>query len=527
MLFKDPRHSCALVNEGPCGYPSLLENRSGVPPTRQARGWNHGPVYSLSSVFAPCAHNVMHALLKRHLAVQRVISSDACFDWFYDSCNRAGGWFELYYSDCAPMRFGSVNDWIGQWPTAKQSMFQASYDRLHRYKPNVVRLFVKAEIMTMLWLFTGVVYSVKPRIIQAYPNYVTQAMFSWEIANLQARLFHFRRVSLGENIEITIACGMTPKDIGEWCDAAEADLPGAGVLEQDATSWDAMQQLFHFQLKMRIYKRLGLSQGALDFIARGFRVTGVSITSAGGTVTTDTDGTVKSGHADTTLGNSIINAAIAATAAHTLGCAARIIVAGDDLLMFVKHPLLSGRELGHSLAAIAAGYGIIPKAAIHDSVCHASFISLAFFRSRFGNIVASPKPGRQLAKLFWSVKRIAEDKRNGYVRAVCQGMLRICPGMPVLSPWLRAVEAAHNGGADFMAKTGHYVIDQPFMGNYNYVEDDVYDAFCQRYGFTDSDVRELTSYVCRHTFGGVHRHCLVERMKDVDLVDYGGAATCY
>lgn len=518
----DPKHHVEHHSAHSCGLVTIEALPLCQTPCRP-RAWNYGPVFGVAAVFGGCAHNLMHACALRHLAVQPPSPPPDAFDWFLQAVNAPGGLVDRYHSEMEPWRFSSVLEWMARWPRSKSEAIFSSITRGHKYAPSVVRLFIKTEVTPVLWLSHGFpsAHPVKPRMIQAYANLATQASRSYEVASVQAKLFHIRRFSVGDHIDCTVACGMTPIDVAAWCCEVERDLPNGFWLELDASSFDATIQRVHYELKMAVYRALGVTNPTLDFLAAGFRVRGVSITALGGRVETRTNGTVKSGHADTTLGNSIINSAVICSALHDAGCRAAVIVAGDDALVRFTCDVRCARMVAGEVCDRVAFRGLKPKAALHQVIERASFISLCFFRSACGSLVASPKPGKQLAKLFWSIRALSERERAGYLRCVCDGMLVLCPDIPVLSPWLRAVRTANAGGRDYSGTTGVYILDglTPSCARARY---DLTDSFCSRYGFSRSDLLDLESHVVRCDAPGIYHHPLVERMKEIDLGDFCG-----
>lgn len=518
----DPKHRVEHLDPSDCGLTPLHELRH-AEEARRARAWNHGPVFGIGAVFGGCAHNIMHACALRHLARQEPAPAAGAFNWFLGAVTAPGGLVDLYHHQLEPNRFAGPWEWLNRWPRSKADAILHSVSRWHRYAPSVVRLFIKTEVGPVQWDDVGdpEAHPVKPRMIQAYANLATQFTQSYEVASIQARLFHLRRVAIGPMIDCTVACGMTPAAVASWASEVETAHPLGAWLELDASSFDATIQSAHYEVKMAVYRALGMSEATMKFLAAGFRVRGVSITSQGGRVETRAEGTVKSGHADTTLGNSIINAAVICTALNACGCRASVIVAGDDALVRFCHPSYDFRVVGAAICTSVSALGLRPKGALHHRIERASFISLCFFRSECGQLVASPKPGRQLAKLFWSIRNVPPTQREGYVRCVCDGMLAICPSIPVLSPWLRAVSAAHQCGKDFRGKVGIYLLDSPDSAGQTPARD-VRRSFCERYGFTDDEVVELERHVVTTCQPGIYYHPLVERMKRLDLGDFCG-----
>jgi hypothetical protein len=275
--------------------------------------------------------------------------------------------------------------------------------------------------------------------------------------------------------------------------------------ERDGKSWDATMQRFHHDLKMRVYR--AYSRELAEFVDRGFVATGM----AGfpdGVLRYRINGTVKSGHNDTTLGNSLINAMIALEACCILGIEAEILVAGDDLLIATAVD-------PSQLSAIEATFGIVPDARVFRDYIDVSFISGCWLRAD-GGFKFCPKLGRLFAKLWWTVQPPSARHALSYRQGVVSGLGVSVGDVPLYRDFLRAETAKpmapEQVSRDFARKLG-------FLGG-NAANADTTIDLMRKYHLLPSEfeglatfLRELPMYPCYFSTE------LVDRVLDVDLAD--------
>jgi len=139
---------------------------------------------------------------------------------------------------------------------------------------------------------------------------------------------------------------------------------------------------------------------------------------------------VKSGHNDTTMGNTIVNALIALEAVVACGLRASIIVAGDDLLVAVD-----GAFDEHAVAAVERGCGIVPEYRKFHSWSDVSFISGMWWYAG-GIYNFTPKLGRLLARLWWTVHPPGRKHFHRYRAGVSKGLAPTVGPLPIYSALL-------------------------------------------------------------------------------------------
>jgi len=217
----------------------------------------------------------------------------------------------------------------------------------------------------------------------------------------------------GVKFLIRYSATMSHQDIGKFADKSERlrrDYKCSWIDERDGQNWDSNVQRPHRLAVVGLY---GMCDKALArHTLKGVDCRGVH-QGANGRIEYETDGTVKSGHWDTSVGNSILNIEIAVQAILLLPLRlrpkmVRALVMGDDYLawLYFDHDV-DPVALRQALDDIEKGLGISPKRGIFADLIHASFISLTFYRTMSGTYCPLPKVGRMFSKLFWTVTPLA------------------------------------------------------------------------------------------------------------------------
>jgi len=320
------------------------------------------------------------------------------------------------YIDAACVYEGS---WLSKWPASKARAILESI-AVDPVSPDRLKSFIKREISHS--------FPKRPRAIQGYLNLHTQALFGPQQTSFQkglASLWTIDGYELYPGIFVTMASGVSALDLGRWMDLCEAyDF----FYERDGKNWDATMGLQHHALKWLVMDACDEELGA--FVRQGYRCRGVH---KGQTLYRyELSGTVKSGHNDTTSGNTLVNAFICADALRRSNRQGRIIVAGDDLLAAVRGNPFPLEEL-------EAEYGIKPEARWFSDPQDATFISGGWLWG--GRWVFAPLLGRLLARLFWSVKPPSKRRRDAHLYGIAAGLQPTVECLPVyrdfIAPYLR------------------------------------------------------------------------------------------
>lgn len=385
--------------------------------------------------------------------------------------------------------------WEGKWPVGKQRAIATSV-RNDEVRPGLVKAMVKREIYHNV--------PSRARLIQFYSNLATQALFGPQFYALQDVVAHeFRDRIIGHGIDVTIACGMNADDLGAWMDRVMERNP-YGFYERDGKNWDSTMTQVHAEFKRSLYSIF--DPELADFVA-------ACETVKGGAAIKDCyyrytmAFTVKSGHNDTTLGNSLINAAIVIEALISLTLRGSILVMGDDVLVAIYDSFDSER-----IVEIEKGFGIQPEARVRGGGFkdpeRVTFISGCWMYD--GAYRFCPIPGRLIARTWWTVNNPGSGaKLDAYRRAVSLGLLASCRNMPVIRVFL-------NKFLPSSSRVGRSDKGYVYRTSANGLVDGMA-AFCKRYEVTEAQVAE-----CEQWLEGIVaeplilRHPLLSRMVEVD-----------
>jgi len=447
-----------------------------------------GYVSSMSHVCRRCGCNAHHSLCNRH-GLKR-LDPTRPFTLCLESLVLA---FRVVAVNYVRFRTGR-QAWLLKWPASKRDLFLRSmvFDPSVPYK---VKIMVKYEYD----------HSVprRARAIQMYFNLITQAMFGPHFYALQkATCELFNRLELSPGIDVTIASGMNASHLSLWMD----NVVARGALwfyERDGKDWDSTMSVMHARLRIMLY---GLVDARLsDFTMRCVKVKGFGRFREG-ILRYSVFTTVKSGQNDTSLGNGIVNLAIIVESMMLLGLRGSVIVSGDDLLV----AMYQDYDVG-ALKAIEESLGIKPVARKFTSPFDVSFVSGVWFLN--GNKYQFiPKPGRLVARLWWSVNPPSSRKLEAYRRGVVRGLLPVCGGIPIIRKWLSKFDS--EGEAlpnDRYWVLKHCAVDWDPLVLYH---------FCARYGVTVSQVEECESMLdALPTEPLFIRHPVLDAMMRVDLAD--------
>lgn len=453
-----------------------------------------GLATGLAYVARSCLCNAENALCNRHGVAAPPFTGD--FDRFTSYLHSVSNSVGLLYTDYLSVW---TRQWLLKWPKRKQTDITQSTlnDEL---KPAEVKMMVKREALIKM--------PTKARGIQYYVNLCTQALFGAEFFSLQKSWTSwFCRRDVGHGVRLTFASGMNATALGEWMREVLASNPNTHFYERDGKNWDSTMQRPHLELRLAAYACAG--DDFARFVRAGFDVKG-KVPRSG--LAYRLRGTVKSGHNDTTLGNSIVNGGIIVEVMWALGLTGDIIITGDDALVAI-----SGDFDEHCFARHEATFGIVPEYRKFTNPMDVSFISGVWFPSSPSHWAFVPKPGRLLARLFWSVRPPSERARQRYLNSIVLGLRPSCQALPVIAAFLDA-------HFDAAAGTGGVVVDKRLdvwaAGHYQVNPVVLRAAFCSRYGLTDFQVADAEGLLSScHGLIGLVSHDTLDRIMAVDLAD--------
>lgn len=445
----------------------------------------------LAWVCRSCPCNLHQALCHRHGAAPPSATPDFTATLAYLSSVAA----EIEFAYTEHLSFWA-DAWIRKWPAKKQAMIRASVD-LDEVRPDRVVTMVKREVYHKA--------PTKARMIQYYPTLADQARFGPEFYSLQKTYTAwFQRRLVSDGIRVTFASGLNSNALSAWMSEVISDYANPMFYERDGKNWDSTMQEAHLGVRLAAYSCAGDEFRA--FVKAGFHVTGRA---ARGALKYRLRGTVKSGHNDTTLGNSLVNAFIAYESMRELHLRGDILVAGDDLLV-----VIDGDYDFDKLVAAERRFGIVPEARKFESPGDVSFISGVWLECDSGYLFA-PKPGRLLARLFWTTQPPPPGKEQQYLNGIVAGLSPTCSEVPIV----RAFLAAHyREGCEAMIRPDwKYRVCLERVGP---IPKGLLAPFCRRYGLTLDDVEAVESFIFEHRGKiGLLSHPVLDRVVAVDLAD--------
>jgi hypothetical protein len=464
-----------------------------------------GPVFGPSWTCRSCTCNFHNALCNRHAKTAPKIMLPFCEarDMLKFHAQNLAADYNISYGYWE-------KEWINKWPQNKIVAFETSLkydvDSFGR-----VKSFVKRE--------PGHKKVKKARAIQGYANFATQARLGPQVYAAQKTLCHRFNSRSGQNryknIGITFASGMNAVELGEWMEMVHDRFGSPWFYERDGANWDATMQAEHQELVNILYEKI-FDPLTYERIQKCRKVKGVNVTTDRETKLTTKikytlDETTKSGHNDTSLRNSIINAAIAYQSAINHGLECEIIVAGDDLLMACKtKPDLQ------RLIQYESQLGINPEAGVMDDYTKVTFISGHWCKDVLGYKFV-PLLGRLLLRLYWTTSPLRPCDYQGFKYGVSQGLKPSCGQLPVYSALLdiekpkKITASAKRAIGDKYLKVWQQ--EQVFGRG-------TFDWFCSRYQTTMGEIKSLEKLIRdNQNIPCVLRHPLSDRIIARDLLE--------
>lgn len=452
-------------------------------------GWTTSRNYTNRS----CGCNLTNALVLRHLAPMSGAVAD--LDLFP----------EVFRSVLADWRMEAHilyetyrSSWIERWPLAKRVEIAKSIKE-DPVLSKRIKTFVKREC--------GPTRMTKARAIQFYFNLHSQAIFAPWMYSMQKSLtsLMYRR-ELFPGIFVTMGSGLNNVQLGEWMQEVVYAHPGGLFYERDGKNWDSSIDRKLLLEKIKLYS---LVYRGWDFLQQVFDtvdVQGTFVVPNQGVGVYQSKGTVKSGHNDTSLGNSIINIVITVLSMIELGLQGDIIVNGDDLLC-----LMSRDFDEHALAKLEATYGIVPEYKKFTNYLQVEFASSIWWEYDHGKFINTPKPGRLLAKLFWTVSPPGMRRLTDFAHAVAIGHMPICGGLPVIGIFLRS----HLTSNPHVMKVRKIELCDVKV---DYNRDCILEQFCTRYKLPPTAFADCEVFLqsLPHTPGFI-QHPVLAQITQIDL----------
>lgn len=440
-----------------------------------------------------CTCNALNAFCKRHGKHQPPFTGR--FD--EDAIKRVAAAVSLEYTPALKEYYDS---WMDKWPAGKQVAIKRSieFDPVSYGK---VTSFIKREVAHEP--------PSRARLIQGSPNLATQARMGPEHRCFQKALcsvFNLDGYELFPDIFVTVGSGFRASQLADWL--SNKWDSGYRIWERDGKSWDSCMRKQHHDLKISVMRECSAEMAAS--VDSAFKVTGLVRRRDKGTpFRYILDGTVKSGHNDTTSGNSLINAFISAQAMRDCGLKGHVIVAGDDLCSIITS------DFDENLMCEAEKvYGITPKGRKFTEPTSATFISACWIATSPGRYSFVPLLGRLLCRLWWTTKPPLAKHYSSYMHGIVCGLKPSVGNLPMYKEYLEAHDFA---GVKPMTvdKFRHSEYDEQ-SSDYEFA----LEALSKRYSLTPTQIRSfcgfLTSQKCEPVFV---RHPVADVIINCDTAD--------
>lgn len=361
----------------------------------------------------------------------------------------------------------------------------------------------------------------KARLIQAYS---TESDGYCLVQHYQAWSKALMRVTQEEHIidgikwQVQYAAGMSHADIAAFvtdCDLERQQYPCSFGYERDGVNWDASRQTPVMDYLCGVYTAIDKELGA--HARAGIHCEGKVKFKNRKSIRYHVSGTRKSGHMDTSSGNSADDIESAYQSVRQLPAdillALRVVrglVLGDDLwLMLYFSTDVDMQRVEASLIAGDKLCGIEPEARCFRSIMSMSFISLSFYPNFDGTWAAGPKLGRLLSGLFYTHKSVPDVIIPAYRNEIAQAFLPLYGTCPLVGSWLRQHCSRGHVAKSFLP---HY------LGLLGGGDVDWSSYLSNRYnllpGWEDSICRQV-----RHLKYGIVQCDAVDRIIDTDLCD--------
>lgn len=368
---------------------------------------------------ANCAATAVNALVTRHLAFNPHPLTKLPGEPYVYSKGSKREIAALYHEHLVE------GAWRKGKSLRKQQQIEESirYDHLRLHK---IKAHVKTEVLLNK--------PKKARLIQAFvrpvDNYLVADMYKAYSAAFK-EWSDIPREYFGMKVHLISACGMNPVEMGQIATAI-ANVRGARFVLDDVKNMDASVQDVHLDEQYDLYH---LCDPLMESHARSTR-NGWGSIQAGKTATVyyRVYATVKSGAQDTSSGQTTRRMDGIVRTFRAIGCLECTgLIFGDDVFIAVVFQVWPSLEV---LFEAQASYGWETKTVIVDDICRVDFLASTFVPDVEGGYAMIPKPGRLLAKLFWTTKKVVQVNRASYIQQVAEAFIPRFAGFHFMTTWL-------------------------------------------------------------------------------------------
>jgi hypothetical protein len=396
---------------------------------------------------------------------------------------------------------------------------------------SVAKCFIKRELAVYpVEEFSDLVFK-DPRWISGCPPELTAYLGPWvrQLAKNVHSSLKPREEGAGYTLadilvgrQIVYTCGMTCESIGEAFARAMHTVGKAMdpddeilIVEDDQSRFDLHLKEGPFTFLNQCYDHfLGRKKGSAlrrtKDPCRGVSCNGTSYEVAW---------TMRSGWPDTSVGDTLVNAAMK-YGAHGIGELWLSIICGDDSITVTTRKALSRAGGVAGLHRAYRLYGMDVEIFIRDHPLDAEFCSSVFMpcgklADGVDNYVLFPKPGKVFARMGWDMVNRPPAVRKQWLRAIAETIATYGHYDPILSAFAQ----------NLLGKTrGVVALDLPrneFQRQYSLTRDseemDFFRFYAHRYGFSEAHCLALRTYLCGCPLGALS-NALLDAVVERDVL---------
>lgn len=392
-------------------------------------------MFAYPCMLSQCPINVLNALRNRHLSV----APNRCV------ARLVNPFLTVLKSHCKQVAFGKWPQLAnGEWRIGKPVHKLMNIDRSRLYDRvayGKAKSFAKREV--------NVAVPGKARLIQGNHNELTAYEFPEEYAVMTAVLKAVKEQEFewhGVQCRFVYAGGLDHNALSDILTLETRASPFVVYDERDGKNWDATMNEALLRAEAFVYEMLGLS-AASRFLQRCAKVIGTCVTKVPGRTVRIKYRTAwkrLSGDWNTSVGNTIISMIIVFTLIRDLPEHLRPkrwcgLFMGDDYLGIMGYQGATDLvSLAAALNDLEAQCGITPVRGLFTDPLHVSFISLGVWPRYDGGLQFVPKPGKQLAKLFWAKDAKYRTHVGSYASAIAEAFWHTYHGFPLMMAFLKA-----------------------------------------------------------------------------------------
>lgn len=319
---------------------------------------------------------------------------------------------------------------VGAWRKGKTLIKQGQIEDSVAHDPLAIH-WVKSHIKTE----TVAKRPTKARVIQAFLHLRDNYEFADEYRAFTEAFTEFTsipRVYFGTRVHLRSACGLAHNQIAAQITEWVAQHPRARMFMDDVSNMDGSVQAAHLEPHYDLYEQIDAN---LAWHARkSFRFKGLMVSrDQESTIVYSGTATVKSGAQDTSSGQTTRRADSFVRCLYGTGVTAIVgFVFGDDLWVLLEGSVPHPDEM-YRLQSLC---GWKTKGCYVNSIEETDFLACAFVPDVVGGYAMVPQPGRLLAKLFWTHRRIPPRRLTSYRKQVAEAFLPRYRGFRFMEAWL-------------------------------------------------------------------------------------------